>query len=120
MDPSNDPNSATTVRGEPRRLRWRLGVWAIPAGVLGLAVGVIAYGVVRTPPAPPSRPKKLASVEVATVRPRPYREALILPARVEADRVGEVSPEFSGKLARWRVAEGELVTLVFYPVREPL
>jgi len=109
MDPSNDPNSDTTVRGEPRRPRRRLGVWAIPAGVLGLAVGIIVYGVVRTPPAPPPRPKKLAAVEVATVRPRPYREALILPARVEADRVGEVSPEFSGKLARWRVAEGELV-----------
>ena len=60
MDPSNHPNSATTVRGEPRRLRRRLGVWAIPAGVLGLAVGVIVYGVVRTPPAPPPRPKKLA------------------------------------------------------------
>lgn len=106
------PTESQTLAGPPgpsASRRRRLKVWTVPAGLLALAAGVAWYGASREPPAPPPKVKKLAAVEVVTVRPRPYREALVLPARLEADRVGEVSPEFAGKLARWHVAEGALV-----------
>jgi RND family efflux transporter MFP subunit len=77
---------------------------------LGVAIaGVILYGATREVPEPPSPPKRLANVEVATVRPQTYRESLVLPAKVEADRVAAVSPEFAGRLSRWLVAEGQRV-----------
>ena len=71
------------------------------------AVGIYAKQRQSEEPAPP--PKKLANVEVLTVRPTAYSEMLTLPARVEADRVATISAEFGGTLARWVVAEGAAV-----------
>ena len=71
------------------------------------AVGLAAKQRQNVEPVPP--PKKLANVEVLTVRPTAFSEMLTLPARVEADRVATISAEFGGTLARWVVAEGATV-----------
>ena len=71
------------------------------------AVGLAAKQRQNVAPVPP--PKKLATVEVLTVRPTAFSEMLTLPARVEADRVATISAEFGGTLARWVVAEGATV-----------
>jgi RND family efflux transporter MFP subunit len=75
----------------------------------GLIVVVIYYGATRPPEEIVPQEKRLANVEALTIRARSYREALVLPAVVEAERVAGVSPEFDGKLARWLAGEGELV-----------
>ncbi|MFU8856029.1 MAG: efflux RND transporter periplasmic adaptor subunit [Deferrisomatales bacterium] len=84
----------------------RLRPWVVTLAIAVLTVGVVVYGVTRETPAPPHVARRLANVEVRTVVPALYREALILAARLEADRVAAVSPEFAGRLARWHVPEG--------------
>ncbi len=83
--------------------------WVVTALLVALVVGVGMYGASRKAPPPEAPPKKLVNVEVARVAARVHREALVLPALVEADRSGVVAPEFQGRLARWLVAEGALV-----------
>lgn len=83
--------------------------WLATLVLVGLTVGVVVYGLTREIPLPPEVQRRLANVEVRTVEPTLYREALILSARLEADRVAAVSPEFAGRLARWRVPEGAQV-----------
>jgi multidrug efflux pump subunit AcrA (membrane-fusion protein) len=61
-----------------------------------------------TEPAPPE--KRLANVAVQEVKARPYAESLILPAQLEADRMGRVGSELAGRLERWLVDEGATVT----------
>ena len=80
--------------------------WSV-TGLLVIIIGaVMVYAGLRQveEPAPPK--KKLANVEVETVRTEGYREALTLPALIEADRVASIRPEFSGKLSRWFFEEG--------------
>jgi len=80
--------------------------WGI-TGLLGVViVAVVVYANNRKVEEPQAPPRKLANVEVITVMPREYNETLTLPARLEADRVAAISPEFSGTLARWHVSEG--------------
>lgn len=101
---------STPPPAPPAARRRQLVPW-LATVVLGvLTVGVVAYGVLRETPPPPGIQRRLANVEVRTVEPTLYREALILSARLEADRVAAVSPEFAGRLARWRVPEGGQAT----------
>ncbi len=83
--------------------------WIVTLFLVGLIAAVVLFGASReeVEVVPPTR--RLANVEVNTIRSRIYREALELPARVEARQVGAVTPEFGGKLARWHVAEGARV-----------
>lgn len=83
--------------------------WSITGILVAIimAVGLEAKQRQDAEPVPP--PKKLANVEVQTVRPTAFNETLTLPARVEADHVAAISAEFGGTLARWVVAEGALV-----------
>ncbi|MDF1551838.1 MAG: efflux RND transporter periplasmic adaptor subunit [Deferrisomatales bacterium] len=83
--------------------------WIVTLFLVGLIVAVVLFGASREEleVVPPKR--RLANVEVATVKPRTYREVLELPARVEAREVAAVTPEFGGKLASWHVAEGARV-----------
>lgn len=83
--------------------------WVVTGLLLALIAAVGFYAASRKPPAPVPPPTKLANVQVAAVRTRPYREVLVLPALLEADRSADVSPEFGGKLARWLAEEGEEV-----------
>ncbi|MEW6488389.1 MAG: efflux RND transporter periplasmic adaptor subunit [Thermodesulfobacteriota bacterium] len=90
----------------PATRRRTLLPWLATLVLVGLTAGVAVYGITRETPPPPEIQQRLANVEVRTVEPALYREALILSARLEADRVAAVSPEFAGRLARWRVPEG--------------
>ncbi|GAB4251462.1 MAG: multidrug efflux RND transporter periplasmic adaptor subunit AcrA [Deferrisoma sp.] len=83
--------------------------WCVTLFLVGLIVLVIAYGVMRPKPPPPEPVARVTNVEVSTVRPRPYRERLELPARLEAQRHAAVAAEFGGRLARWLVGEGATV-----------
>lgn len=71
---------------------------------------VVLYGRARETIIPPEPPKILPNVEVATIKPQEYREKLILPVRITADRSGAVSAEISGILRKWLVEEGEEAT----------
>jgi len=105
---STDVSPAAPRSGGNRRLRSGVA-WPITLFLVGLIVAVVFYGASREVPevVPPVRP--LPNVVVEPVQPRVFREVLELPARVEARQVGAITPEFGGKLARWRVAEGEQV-----------
>jgi len=83
--------------------------WSVTGLLLVMIACVIVYAVVRGRKEPPVAGRKITDVEVVTIRPEVYRETLYLPARVEADAVGAVSPEFPGKLKRWHVSEGDFV-----------
>jgi len=102
-DPSADPAAPGSRRSRS------LFPWLTTLLLVALTAGVVFYGATREIPPPPPTVKRLANVEVRTVRLLPYREALVLAARLEADRVADVGPEFAGRLARWLVAEGERV-----------
>jgi len=103
--PVSAPRPPPSPPGAPRK-RGR-SAWFVTVA-LGVAIaGVIFYGATRETPEPPPPPKQLANVEVTTVQTQVYRESLILPAMVEAQRVAAVSPEFAGRLIRWLVAEGQ-------------
>ena len=66
--------------------------------MLAVIVAVIVYAGRRKIEDPQPPTKKLANVEVMTVQPKEYREILTLPARIEADRMAAISPEFAGIL----------------------
>lgn len=83
--------------------------WCITGLLVTIIMAVGIYAKLRKTSEPVAPPKKLASVEVLTIRPTPYKETLSLPARVEADRVAAVSPEFDGVLERWLAGEGDTV-----------
>lgn len=100
LDPAPPASPPPTTR------RRKLLPWIATLALVVLTAGVVVYGITRETPLPPEIQRRLANVEVRTVEPTLYREALILSARLEADRVAAVSPEFAGRLARWRVEEG--------------
>lgn len=110
-DETSGSSEAGTPResGPPNHSRRKIHStvsWFVTLILIGLIGAVVFYGVNRPPPVPQAPSKAIANVEVETVRARPYREALVLPAVLEAQRVAAVSPEFPGKLARWLVPEG--------------
>ncbi len=74
-----------------------------------IIVVVVAYAYNREADEPQVPLKKLANVEVATIRANEYWETLTLPARLSADRVATISSEFGGILSKWLVAEGSEV-----------
>jgi RND family efflux transporter MFP subunit len=84
--------------------------WSITGMITAVIVGVLVYAYNRETDEPQAPVRKIANVEVVTVRTREYNETLTLPARLEADRVAAISAEISGKLARWHVPEGGEVT----------
>jgi len=90
-----------------RRRGWLL--WALPLALIVLIASLIIVGANREKPAPPPKVRRLANVEVMTVRLRPYDDGLTLPARIEALRSGEVSPRFGGIIEKWFVSEGATV-----------
>ncbi len=93
---------------DPSRVRSAVS-WLVTLFLLALVAVVIAYGVLHKTEQPPEPEPELVNVEIETVRARPYRETLTLPARLRADREAAVSPEFGGRLARWAVDEGAWV-----------
>jgi hypothetical protein len=112
MEKSNTntlPNEAPGEANSTRRRTPSIVAW----GITGLLVAVIAAVIVFAgrrnveEPAPPK--KKLVNVEVVTVSTEEYREALTLPALVEADRTAAIRPESPGTLARWFFPEGATV-----------
>ena len=92
--------------------RRRLGrrVWVGTAVLAGLVVVLFLIGGMHKTPPPKVAPRVLANVETLVIAPRQYREALILPARVEAGRRATLSSELAARLDRWLVAEGASVT----------
>ena len=83
--------------------------WSITS-ILVIILGiVIMMAGLRKAEKPSLREKRVANVEVATIKTEEYREALTLPAFIEADRVAAIKPEFPGTLERWLVREGESV-----------
>jgi len=84
--------------------------WSVTGLIVFVIVLTALYAKLRKTEATVPPPKKLANVEVWTVRPVPYIEMLTLPARVEADRIAAISPESGGTLASWHADEGALVT----------
>lgn len=83
--------------------------WWVTAGLAGLAVLLIAVAALS-----PEKPlvkiqSPLPNVETATIQTRTYEDALLLPARLEADHEAVVSSELGGTLGRWLVAEGAAV-----------
>jgi len=102
------PRGAEPARGAPKPKRSAIP-WLITAGLAALIAAVVVYAATREPAAIVQPPKKLASVQTATVRTQRYREALTLPAALEADRTATLSPELGGKLGRWLAKEGEAV-----------
>ncbi len=104
-----DGNGDNGTRAPAAKRRVSGASWAL-TGLLVVAIAAVAiYGSTRPEPVPVAPKRTLANVEVQRLAARPYREALLLPARIEADRTAAVSTEFQGKLARWRAAEGERV-----------
>jgi RND family efflux transporter MFP subunit len=83
--------------------------WIVTLFLVGLIAAVVMFGASREEAEVVTPEKRLANVETLTIQPRRYREELELPARVEARKVAAVAPEFGGKLARWRAAEGARV-----------
>ena len=80
--------------------------WSITGFLVVILVIVIISVGLRKDKKPALREKQLANVEVMTVRTEEYREALTLPALIEADKVAAIRPEFPGKLERWLIQEG--------------
>ncbi len=96
--------------GSPKRKRIQLLVtWGLTGLLIAAIAILIAFGGFKKKEAPAMIGKKLVNVEVITVKTKEYRESLILPALVEADRVASIKPEFSGRLEKWYCAEGAKV-----------
>ncbi len=83
--------------------------WGIAGILIAITGAVIVFGGFRKGQKPVIREKRLANVEVMTVRAEEYREALTLPALVEADSVAAIRSEFPGILERWLIKEGSMV-----------
>jgi RND family efflux transporter MFP subunit len=92
----------------PRRFRW--GLWLVTLLILVATIGLVVLIANRPKPAVLPPEKRLANVAVQQVKTRPYAESLILPAQLEADRMGQISSELAGRLERWLVAEGATVS----------
>jgi multidrug resistance efflux pump len=116
--PNNNSPSNSTLGGEGEsslepKLPQKRTSSIIPWGITGLLVVIIIVVIVftglRKAEEPPPQKKKLANVEVVTISAREYREALTLPALIEADRVATIKPEFSGTLVRWFFPEGAYI-----------
>lgn len=72
-------------------------------------IGVIIFATVRKVEEPVKSTKKRPNVEVLTIRTKEFVESLTLPAIINADRVAEIRPEFSGVLEGWFATEGAQV-----------
>lgn len=113
--PTAEPGSASVTEsadgGHAPRRRGAVPIvtWGSTLLLLTVTVTVIATGRLRRKPALVPPPKELVNVEVVTVRTEEYRETLILPARLEADRHGVISSELSGRLETWTVPENARV-----------
>ena len=92
-------------RTVPSWLLWCI-TWAIAASAVGVGLRLALAG----KPAVPPPERRLANVAVQEVRTRPYAESLILPARLEADRMAPVNCELTGRLERWLVEESSNVS----------
>lgn len=98
--------------------RFRFGIkpssiltWGATLLIVLATVAVIIYAAKREVATPEAPEKKLANVEIINLKPQEFIESLTLPAIVEADRVAEVRPEFSGTLERWYFPEGAEVQI---------
>jgi membrane fusion protein (multidrug efflux system) len=98
---------------DPKLAKKRISSIIIPWGITGflvvIIIAVIVFTGLKKVEEPPPKKKKLANVEVVTINTREHREALTLPALIEADRVATIKPEFSGTLARWFFPEGAYI-----------
>lgn len=78
--------------------------------LIGLAtVTVIVFAAVKKNEEPIPPEKKLTNVEVFTINTQEFIESLTLPAIIQADRVAQIKPEFSGVLKQWYFPEGSEV-----------
>lgn len=84
--------------------------WRITGGIIGLILLLSLISFLLPETIPEKLEKKIANVEVQTLETVRFDEMLELPARIQADRIGIVSSELPGKLAKWVVAEGETVS----------
>jgi len=83
--------------------------WGVTGALAGLAILLTLFAALR-PPSPLKPPEEaVPGVAVVRIRARPHKETIELPARIKADRRAAVSSEFDGRLAEWKVAEGEKV-----------
>ena len=83
--------------------------WSITS-LLVIMIGIVIMAAgLRKAEKPSLRKKRVANVEVATIKTEEYRESLTLPALIEADRVAAIKSEYPGTLEIWLVREGESV-----------
>ncbi|MCK5802893.1 MAG: efflux RND transporter periplasmic adaptor subunit [Lentisphaeria bacterium] len=91
------------------RLSVVLALWLVTQILLLAAIGLIVAKITQKKPTMELAAKVLTNVETMEIVPREYRESLVLPARLEADRRADLSFELGGRIERWLVAEGQAV-----------
>ncbi len=85
---------------------WKAITWGVSL-LLVLAIIVLVVVAARLDMADPVvGERRLTNVEVQTVEARDYRETLVLPGRLLADRSAAVAAELPARLREWRGEEG--------------
>lgn len=100
------PSSKSDTPGSRRPSR---RIWLVTAGIFALFVVSLMIAGGRKPPTVTQAATPPTNVELETIRPKPYREVIHLPARLLADKEVCVSSETGGNLDHWSAAEGALV-----------
>lgn len=103
---AHPPTPPSPVREEAPN--WLL--WGITALIVAVTITWIVLSTLRAQKETLRPEKRLANVAVQEIQTSPYSESLILPARLEADRMAQISCELAGRLERWLVAESTAVT----------
>ena len=119
MDNSNKDSQLVKVRGSIKKKffkhqnKKRLSKlpWIFTSLVILAIVAVIFISQSKKPQAPVIAEQKLTNVEVLTIKPEKFIEALTLPAIIKADRVAHIKPEFTGIFERWLIPEGGQVQI---------
>lgn len=104
-----DASPSKSPTPQPANAGVNLLVWLVTAGMVVLTAVLAMVARSRTTAEPEALPPTLTNVEVMTIVPEEYEEALVLPARLVADREAVVSSEVSGTLKRWLVTDGATV-----------
>ena len=119
MENSNKDSQLVKVRGSIKKKffkhqnKKRLSKlpWIFTSLVILAIVAVIFISQSKKPQAPVIAEQKLTNVEVLTIKPEKFIEALTLPAIIKADRVAHIKPEFTGIFERWLIPEGGQVQI---------
>lgn len=101
-----DDGTHAPIPASPRASRL---AWLTLAALLVLTALVIGIGAGHQAAPPTTLGKTLTNVEIITLKPQAYDDALVLPAKLLANHEATVSAEQAGTLAAWKVDEGATV-----------